>query len=44
VISASIIAFLVELAPDHNGSPYGWLGAIGAIAYLAAIIVFRIRG
>jgi hypothetical protein len=44
VISASIIAFLVELARGHNGNPYGWLGAIGAITYLAAIIVFRIRG
>jgi presenilin-like A22 family membrane protease len=44
VISAIIVAFLVELARGHNGNPYGWLGAIAGAAYLAAIIVFRIRG
>jgi hypothetical protein len=44
VIVAIIIAFIVELARGHNGSPYGWLGAIAGIAYLAAITVFRIRG
>jgi hypothetical protein len=44
VITAIIVAFLVELARGHNGNPYGWLGAIGGITYLAAIILFRIRG
>jgi peptidoglycan/LPS O-acetylase OafA/YrhL len=44
VISAIIIASLVELARGHNPGPYGWLAAIGAIAYLGAIIVFRMRG
>jgi hypothetical protein len=44
VISAIIIAFLVELARGHNGSPYDWLGAIAGLAYLAAIVIFRIRG
>jgi hypothetical protein len=44
VISAIIIAFLVEVARGHSGSPYGWLGAIAGIAYLAAVVVFRIRG
>jgi hypothetical protein len=44
VISAVIIAFIVELARGHNGNPYSWLGAIGGITYLAAIVVFRIRG
>ena len=44
VITAVIIAFLVELARGHNGNPYGWLGAIGGITYIAAIIIFRIRG
>jgi len=44
VISAIIIASLVELARGHGPGPYGWLAAVGAIAYLAAIIVFRIRG
>ena len=44
VITAVIIAFLVELARGHNGDPYSWLGAIGGITYLVAIVVFRIRG
>jgi hypothetical protein len=44
VISAIIIAFLVEVARGHSGSPYSWLGAIAGVAYLAAVIVFRIRG
>ena len=44
VIGAIIIASIVELARGHGPGPYGWLAAIGAIAYLAAIIVFRIRG
>jgi hypothetical protein len=44
VITAVIIAFLVELARGHNGNPYSWLGAIGGITYIAAIIILRIRG
>ena len=44
VIIAIIIAFVIELARGHSGSPYTWLGAIGGLAYLAAVIVFRIRG
>jgi hypothetical protein len=44
VILAIIIAFLVELANGHNGNPYGWLGAIGGLTYLIAIVVFTIRG
>jgi hypothetical protein len=44
VIGAIIIASIVELARGDNPGPYGWLAAVGAIAYLAAIIVFRIRG
>ena len=44
VISAIIIASIVELARGHDGDPYGWLGAIGGITYIVAIVVFRIRG
>jgi hypothetical protein len=44
VIGAVVVACLVELARGHNGDPYGWLGAIGGITYIAAIIIFRIRG
>ena len=44
VIYAVIVMFVIELARGHNGNPYGWLGAIGGITYIAAIIIFRIRG
>jgi len=44
VITAVIVAFVVELARGHSGNPYGWLGAIAGIAYLVAVTVFRIRG
>jgi hypothetical protein len=43
VITALIIAFLVELARSHNGNPYSWLGAIGGITYITAVITLRIR-
>jgi hypothetical protein len=44
VIIAIIIAFVIEMARGHSGSPYTWLGAIGGLTYLVAIIIFRIRG
>ena len=44
VITAVIVAFLVEVARGHNGTPYTWLAAIGGVTYIAAIIIFRIRG
>jgi hypothetical protein len=44
VITAIIVAFVVELARGHDGSPYGWLGAIGGLSYLAAVVALRLRG
>jgi len=44
VITAIIVAFVVELARGRDGNPYGWLGAIAGLSYLIAVIVFRIRG
>ena len=44
VISALIVAWLVELARGHDGSPYGQLMAVGGIAYLAAMAFMRWRG
>src|SRR5262245_53436799 len=44
VTIAIIVAFVIELARGHDGNPYGWLGAIGGLAYLVAVIVFRMRG
>ena len=44
VIGVILVAFLVELARGNDGAPYNWLGAITAIAYLAAIVTLRVRG
>jgi uncharacterized membrane protein YoaK (UPF0700 family) len=44
VLIAVIIVFMIELARGHSGSPYAWLGAIGGLTYLVAIVVVRIRG
>jgi drug/metabolite transporter (DMT)-like permease len=44
IITAIIVAFIVELANGHDGNPYAWLGALGGVAYLAAIVVMRLRG
>jgi hypothetical protein len=44
VIVAVIVAFVVEMARGNDGAPFSWLGAIGGIAYLIAILVIRFRG
>lgn len=44
VIVAVIVAFAVEVARGHSGAPYSWLGAVAGLAYLAAVIVLRVRG
>ena len=44
VITAIIIAFVIEVAKGHSGAPYTWLGAIAGAAYIAAVVVFRARG
>ena len=44
VISAIIIASIVELAQGHGPGAYGWLAVVAGVTYIAAIIVFRIRG
>jgi hypothetical protein len=44
VIIAIIVGFLIELAHGRDGNPYTWLGAIGGVPYLAAVIFMRLRG
>jgi hypothetical protein len=39
-----IVAFLVEIARGHDGSPYTWLGALAGVAYVAAVAFLRWRG
>ncbi len=44
VITAIIVAFIVEMARGESGAPYSWLGAIGGLAYTVAVVMLRIRG
>jgi hypothetical protein len=44
LIIAVIVAFLVEIARGHDGSPYTWLGALAGVAYVVAVAFFRWRG
>jgi hypothetical protein len=44
VITAIIVAFIVEVARGHSGQPYTWLGALAGLAYLAAVVALRVRG
>jgi hypothetical protein len=44
VITAIIVAFVIEIARGHSGNPYSWLGAVGGLAYVVAIVALRLRG
>jgi Na+/H+ antiporter NhaD/arsenite permease-like protein len=44
VIATVLLAFMVEIAQGHDGSPYAALGAIGGAAYLGSVVWHRIRG
>ena len=44
MITAILVAFAVEIARGHDGSPYAWLGAVGGLAYVVAVVVLRLRG
>jgi hypothetical protein len=44
LLVALVIAWLVQIAEGHSGSPYGWLMALGGLAYLLAVAFMRWRG
>jgi hypothetical protein len=44
LIIAVIVAWLVQVAQGHSGSPYDWLAAVAGVAYLLAVAFFRWRG
>jgi len=44
LIIAVIVAWLVQVAQGHSGSPYAWLAAVAGVAYLLAVAFFRWRG
>jgi hypothetical protein len=44
LIVVLIVSWLTAIARGHSGSPYDWLCAIGGLAYLLAVALFRWRG
>jgi hypothetical protein len=44
VVTAVIVAWLVEIGRGQSGQPYTWLGVLGGLAYLLAVAFFRWRG
>lgn len=44
LIITLIVTWLTQIALGHSGSPYDWLCAIGGLAYLLSVAVFRWRG
>jgi membrane protease YdiL (CAAX protease family) len=44
VLTAIIVAFIVEVTRGQDGMPYSWLGAIGGLSYLIAVVALRLRG
>ena len=44
LITTLIVAWLVQVAQGHTGSPYYWLAAIGGLSYIVAVAFFRLRG
>jgi hypothetical protein len=43
MIIAVLVGFIAEVARGRSGWPYDMLGAVGGLAYLAAVTYFRIR-
>jgi hypothetical protein len=43
IIVAILIGFIVALARGDSGEPYVWLGALGGISYLVALVILRAR-
>jgi hypothetical protein len=43
LITIVIGGFLVEVARGHDGSPYGQLGAVSGVVYIASVALLRRR-
>jgi hypothetical protein len=44
LITAVLVAFLVEVARGHSVASYTWLGALAGLTYLLAVAYLRWRG
>ena len=43
MIVAVLIGFVTNIAKGHNGTPYDIIGAVGGLAYVAAVGWSRLR-
>jgi hypothetical protein len=43
VITAALIGFAVAVARGHSGAPYDWLAAVGGIAYILGVVLYKQR-
>lgn len=43
LIVAVLGGFIGELATGGDGQPYSWMGALGGVSYVVALIVLRLR-
>jgi hypothetical protein len=43
VLITIIGAFVVEIARGQDGLPYSWLGALGGVSYIGAVVALRFR-
>jgi hypothetical protein len=44
MIVAVLVGFVVNVARGGTGWPYSVIGAIGGVAYVAAVVLFRVTG
>lgn len=44
LIIAVIVGLVVDVAAGGDGMPYAWLGAVGGVSYILAVVVLRLRG
>jgi hypothetical protein len=44
MIAVVLVGFVVDIARGGTGWPWYLIGAVGGLAYIAAVSVFRIRG
>ena len=44
LILAVVVGAVVELARGHSGAPFTWLAAVAGLAYVAAVVTFRVKG
>jgi len=44
MIAVVLVGFVVDIARGGSGWPWYLIGAVGGLAYIAAVTIFRVRG